>query len=106
MHTLTKRLRRGLKRLAALLLILAGLITFPLPIPIGAILISIGLALLITSSRALTLWIRVRRGQQPQLNEKLQWMETRLPRFLARAIRKTSPDYGRKVTPARAKENA
>lgn len=96
MRLFTKQIRRWLKRIAALILITAGIITLPLPIPIGAILIVIGLAQLLTTNQQLGRWVKKLRQQQPAVNHKLQWLETRMPKYLARALRKTAPDYGRK----------
>lgn len=96
MHSLLKLLRRWLKQIAAIVLIISGIITFPLPLPIGAILIAIGLALLITTNRTVAKWIKERRIKTPELNSRFSWLEKKLPRFFSRAIRKTAPDYGQK----------
>lgn len=96
MSNLQKLIRRGVKRLSAVALIILGVVTFPLPLPVGALLVAIGLALLISTNKTLARWVKVKRITIPSLNYRFAWMEKKLPRFFSKAIRKTAPDYGRK----------
>lgn len=98
MNNNVKLVRRGLKQVTAITFIILGIVTFPLPVPIGALLIASGLALLIGTNRIVARWIKERRVKTPSLNHRLTWLERKLPRFLSKPIRKTAPDYGHSKT--------
>ena len=92
----TRRLGLRLRRLSDLLLgwvlVISGLLITPLPLPVGLLLLVLGLALLIRRSQ----WVRGRimrlRGRYPVISARLRRLEPRLYRSLASALRSTDPD--------------
>ena len=76
----------------AVVLILVGIATFFLPIPIGAILILIGLALLIGSNAAFALWLRGLRQRHPDMDSRIRRAEKWLPGPLRAPLDKTRPE--------------
>jgi hypothetical protein len=73
-------------------LIAIGLVVFPLPIPLGLIMILAGLALVAKDSVAMQDWIRKLRRDNPRANAKIKAVRPRLPNFLGRVIDMTDPD--------------
>jgi hypothetical protein len=76
----------------ALLLILAGLVILPLPLPFGAFLLIVGCALLVSVNEAASLRFKRLRSDYPRLNRLVAPIERRLPGALGRAMRRTAPD--------------
>lgn len=76
----------------AVILILSGLVIFPLPIPFGAALIAIGLTVLIGNSRAFAAFLRARRVQHPRVHELLNALEDRAPANIRRILERSDPD--------------
>lgn len=76
----------------ALLLMLAGLIILPLPLPFGALLLIVGCALLVSVNEAASLRFKQLRSDYPRLNRLVAPLERRLPGALGRAMRRTAPD--------------
>jgi hypothetical protein len=72
-------------------IVLIGIITFPLPIPIGAVLIVIGLAMLISSSKKVRNSIRSYRKRNPRINSIIMKAETYLPISVQTTINQTDP---------------
>ena len=83
--------RRAALTALAVMLIVIGLVTFPLPIPVGAVLIVLGFGLLISASTAVTVWLRRQRSRYPFLNKEFLWVEERLPSRIQQWLRKTDP---------------
>ncbi len=78
-------------QIIACFIILLGLIAFPLPIPVGALLITIGLSLLIISSPRLRCTIRGYRKKFPRFNRAITKTEFYLPDKIKQAIQQTDP---------------
>ena len=76
----------------AVILILAGLVIFPLPIPFGAALIAIGLTVLIGNSRAFAAFLRARRVRHPRVHELFNTLEDRMPTGIRRILERSDPD--------------
>ncbi len=80
-------------RLIALILIISGLVLFPLPIPFGLIFIIIGLTLMISSSKTLARSIRNYRKSHPDLDEKIRIFKDKAPAIIRRPLEITEPEY-------------
>jgi len=76
------------------LLVIGGGILTPLPIPVGLVTLTLGLALLAHDSRWLRWHIRRLRQRYPALSRRLGRVGQRAPRWLARVIRRTEPRGG------------
>ena len=74
------------------LIFIAGMIMFPLPIPIGLVMMVIGLTMLISSSKKLRSWIREYRRRNPKVNQSIHKAEAYLPRGMRNSIGQTDPD--------------
>jgi hypothetical protein len=75
----------------AIVLIGAGLIVLPLPIPFGALMLLLGISLLIASNDTAAGWIRTWRVRNPRLNSRMLSLEARLPDWISRVLRRTAP---------------
>lgn len=76
----------------AIVFICVGLIILPLPIPFGAlIMLVIGITLLIASNDTAAGWIRAWRVRNPRLNSRILSLETRLPGWISKILRRTTP---------------
>ncbi|PKP80763.1 MAG: hypothetical protein CVT79_13340 [Alphaproteobacteria bacterium HGW-Alphaproteobacteria-18] len=80
-----------LYRLVGVLLILVGLPLFWTPVPIGAVLILGGMALLVANSPAARRWLLRRRERHPRLDRWMERSEKYMPPAFARILRRTSP---------------
>lgn len=80
-----------LLQLSALVLILAGAVTFPLPIPVGLILMAVGIALLLSTSRTAIRMLRRYRRTRPEFDGWLKRVRLKLPGFLGRPLRRSEP---------------
>lgn len=94
------RRRRRRRRVAArrlmlvgsgMLLVPAGLISMPTPVPIGLVLFATGLYFLATGSRRARRVIRGVRRAVPPLSRWLNRIEPRMPRPLRLVIRRSDP---------------
>lgn len=72
----------------ALLLIFAGLIVFPLPIPLGLIMMVAGLAVLLGASKTARIWFREFRGRYPSIDQRISRVEPLLPEALRRVLKR------------------
>ncbi|NJM35254.1 MAG: hypothetical protein HC850_11690 [Rhodomicrobium sp.] len=75
-----------------IVIIVIGLIIFPMPIPFGAFLILLGCALLVSSSETAAHLLKRLRARYSRLNGFIAMLEARSPGVLARALRRTAPD--------------
>ena len=73
-------------------LIVVGAIVFPMPIPLGAIMIVIGFAMLITINPAAARLFKRIRSRLPILNRLIHRTKHRLPRNLQQALHETDPE--------------
>lgn len=85
--------------IVAIALILVGIVTFPMPIPLGAVFILLGLGLLVTTNAAFALWLRNFRERHPDMEDKIRKAERWLPGPLRLPIDKTRPDSDTEQTP-------
>lgn len=77
--------------IVGVLLILAGLPLFWTPVPIGAVLILIGIALIVGNSSSARNWLRESRSRHARLNRWMSHTEKYLPTPFSRALRDTHP---------------
>ena len=75
----------------AILFLIAGVLTLPTPIPLGAILLAIGLGLLVMTSVTVRNWLRRLRERFPEVDGSLRAVDAYLPRNLRRALRLSAP---------------
>lgn len=76
---------------AAIILLLAGAILAPTPIPVGWILILIGLSILVHESKWFRDRLRRLRERYPKFGDKLNQAKRYAPGFARRIIEKTDP---------------
>ena len=72
------------------LLIIAGLPLFWTPVPVGAVLILMGVALLVANSGTAREWLHQRRRRHPGLDRWMEKTEKYMPPAFARILRRTS----------------
>lgn len=84
-------LRRIIFLLTGWICLVVGLVTWPLPIPIGIPLIIIALAILARESVLVREWLRRRRALNPAFDRRVRNMRARLPEKLRDIIDITDP---------------
>ena len=84
-------MRRFVLRIIGFVLLGAGVIVFPLPIPFGLLMICIGLILLIANSDWVARAVRKARIRWPRFNQILRRNGSKLPRRLYRILAATDP---------------
>ncbi|MCG8504832.1 MAG: hypothetical protein MI755_09520 [Sphingomonadales bacterium] len=84
-----RKIRRILLIVAGTLIFAAGFLTFWLPIPIGLILMAVGLALLLVSSAWVRSRVKALRHRYPGLDSKLKAIGGSLPGPFRRALQRT-----------------
>jgi hypothetical protein len=84
-------------QISAVFIILVGMITFPLPIPIGAVLMAVGISMLIGSSKTLQNLLQTSRRRNPRFHEMMRKVEQRAPRKIKNILEKTDPDQLQKT---------
>jgi len=77
--------------IAGVILVLAGLIVFPMPIPFGAIMIVAGLVLLMSANATVVRLIRRFRQHHRRTNKAIQAVEDRLPKKWQEVLRRSDP---------------
>lgn len=87
-------LRRAAGIGGGLVLLVVGLITWPMPIPVGLILIAFGLVLLAQESQVARTAIRWTRTRLPALDRAMHRAAPRLPSPLRAVIHLTTPHHG------------
>ncbi|MEM8884725.1 MAG: hypothetical protein AAGD14_11695 [Planctomycetota bacterium] len=83
-----------LTRVTSMLIFAAGVVTFPLPIPIGLLLMAIGLALMASTSPSLLRRLQRFRSRHPRLNRGLERIEPKLFGRLQDTLRRSRPERG------------
>lgn len=81
-----KPIQRLVVLCVAVICLVLGAITLPLPLPTGLILLSVGFALLLMVSRRTKIWFRRYRRRSPWLDQKIGSVEHHLPDALRRAL--------------------
>ena len=84
--------RRSLNLIAGVLLVIAGIIITPMPIPLGIILIILGLSMLVSTVPAVRHFLRNLRSRHKTMSLRLNHIKPRLPAFARRLIEETDPD--------------
>jgi len=77
--------------IAALILIVVGLIVLPMPIPLGAVMIVSGLVLLVSASGTVATRLKLFRRRHVSANKFIQKVEDNLPGSWRRILKKTDP---------------
>ncbi|UTW47024.1 hypothetical protein [Bacterioplanoides sp. SCSIO 12839] len=85
-------IKRSAKFALGILLLIAGIIITPLPIPLGLISILMGLSLLISVAPPLRNWLILLRKRFTTVSQTLTRLRQHLPRFLQHVIDETDPD--------------
>ncbi|MCC3861950.1 PGPGW domain-containing protein [Pseudemcibacter aquimaris] len=85
--------KRPLKLLIGWVMLIVGIITAPIPIPIGQIIALIGLSILVSESH----WVKTKmqkiRRRLPVIGRQLKKMHPYMPRFLKKVIDDTDPTH-------------
>ena len=79
-------------RIAALFLILVGIVLFILPIPLGAITITIGAAILYGQNPKLINFIRQRRVNHSWIDQMMKSVQRVSPQFIGQVLIDSTPD--------------
>ena len=72
---------------AAVLMVLIGLVTFLLPIPFGIVLLLMGISMLMMVSPPVRAWFHRLRRRYPSLDRRLASIEPHLPASLQKILR-------------------
>jgi hypothetical protein len=75
----------------AVIAVIVGAITLPTPLPTGAPLLALGLAILVSTSTTARGWLRALRRRSGQLDTIVRLAEPRLGRRLGVHLRRTRP---------------
>jgi len=92
-HIKRPPLKRAMKLVIGWLFFLVGLITAPLPIPLGQLVALIGLSLLISESRMMRKFTQKIRRNYPRLDQMMEKVKPYLPAFLKNTIDETHPRH-------------
>lgn len=84
-------MRRMVLGSLGLVLFLSGMVVFPLPIPFGLLMMSLGLVLLLTNSNWAPALVRSGRSRWPRLDSTLRQSGRKLPRSMFRILAATDP---------------
>lgn len=77
--------------LAAVCLIIVGLVVFPMPIPLGALMIVVGIVLLLSASVTAVNVVRRFRRRHPKADRVMREAEDRLPKSWKRILKRSDP---------------
>jgi hypothetical protein len=84
-------IKRSVNLVIGFFLVICGIVITPLPIPVGLILIVLGLSLLVPALPVLRRWLIVTRARFPNFSSKLRSIRHRLPKFARNLIDHTEP---------------
>lgn len=86
-------IKRPLKLLLGWIMFIGGIITAPIPLPIGQFIALVGLSLLISES----LWVKIKiqkmRRRMPVIGHHLNRWHPHLPKFLKKVVDDTDPTH-------------
>ncbi|UXD87746.1 PGPGW domain-containing protein [Thalassolituus hydrocarboniclasticus] len=85
-------IRRSVKMVTGVLLLLLGIIITPMPIPLGIILIILGLSMLVSTIPRVRTFLQFLRRRYRVFSHKLNSIKHRLPAFARQLIEDTDPD--------------
>ncbi|HEC01842.1 MAG TPA: hypothetical protein ENI91_09125 [Sphingomonadales bacterium] len=88
-----KRFKRPIKLATGWLFVLIGLITAPLPLPLGQLLALVGLSLLVSESYMICMFTRKLRRKYALLNKLMDRIKPFVPGFLKSTIEDTDPRH-------------
>lgn len=83
-----KRLLRWVALPVALVLLIVGAVTLPLPLPTGVILIALGLTVAAFNPLMMR-WIKRTRARYPEANLTIRRVTPHMPSFIRRVLRRT-----------------
>lgn len=93
-------------QIAGWALLILGLPLFWTPIPVGAAMIAVGAALIVSSSPRARAWLRLRRERHPKLDEALGRAEVKTPERFAETLEKTDGPEARRLHGKRSRDGA
>ena len=85
-------IRRSVTLVGGVLLIVAGLLVLPLPVPVGLLMIILGVSLLVPAIPALARFLKRIRHRYPITSQRLNLISPKLPGFVRLVIEETDPD--------------
>ncbi|MCT7359496.1 MAG: hypothetical protein COB09_16255 [Thalassobium sp.] len=85
-------IKRSVKMVTGILLLLLGIIITPMPIPLGIILIILGLSMLVGTIPQVRHFLQFIRRRYRAFSHKLNRIKHRLPAFARQLIEDTDPD--------------
>ena len=88
-----KTIKRPLKLLIGWIMLIVGIITAPIPIPIGQIVALIGLSILVSESHWVKTKMQKLRRRLPIVGRQLMRLHPYMPRFLKKVIDETDPTH-------------
>ena len=91
MGPLTASLLTLLHKITGSVLVVAGLVLFPMPIPVGAIMIAIGLLFLAPYFKPIQKLVRSMRCRFAPVNKAMLNIKSKCPPVIRKAIEKTAP---------------
>ncbi|HPF45886.1 MAG: hypothetical protein KDF58_02680 [Alphaproteobacteria bacterium] len=86
-----KALKRPLKLFIGWMMFIVGIITAPIPLPIGQIVALIGLSILVSESHWVKIKVQKLRRRMPIIGRHLQLIHPHMPNFLKKVIEDTDP---------------
>ncbi|MGY6660897.1 MAG: hypothetical protein ACXIVO_01110 [Glycocaulis sp.] len=81
-------------KIFGVVLVLAGLALSWSPIPLGIVLIPIGLAMIVATSKTARKWLHRRRENNPKFDRWMKKMEGKVPERFSKPLRRTDADSG------------
>ena len=84
-------MRRLVLRIGAIVLILVGLVVWPLPIPFGLPMVAVGLTIFVANSVWAASKVRAARQRWPRFNVGMRKTGRSLPRSIYRILASTDP---------------
>ena len=88
-----KTIQRPIKLIIGWTMLIIGIITAPIPIPIGQIVALIGLSILVSESQWVKTKMQQLRRRLPIIGRQLMRMHPYMPRFLKKVIDDTDPTH-------------
>lgn len=88
-----KKLKRPIKLAVGWLFVLIGILSAPLPLPLGQFLVLIGLSLLVAESYAIRMFARKLRRNFPFVSRMMDRIKPYVPTFMKTTIDETDPRH-------------
>ncbi len=87
------KLKRPIKIAVGWLFVLIGIISAPLPLPLGQLIALVGLSLLVSESYAIRMFTRKLRRNYPFISRMMDRIKPYVPAFLKSTIEDTDPRH-------------